>query len=131
MQAIQRELNILIVEDNPADLYYLQEILKGTKLPIGKIYSADRICDAKELLRTCSIQLVLLDLCLPDSFGIETFLGLKDLSVETPVIILTGTTDISLGREAIKEGAQDYLVKGEYDENLLARSIQYSFERNH
>ena len=133
MQAIQRELNILTVEDNPADLYLLQTMLKSTTLTIGQLYTTDRICEARELLHTRSIQLVLLDLSLPDSLGIETFFGITEMAAaaEIPIIILTGLADTNLALEAIKEGAQDYLVKGEFDESHLSKSIQYSLERTH
>jgi len=75
------------------------------------------------------IDLVLLDLTLPDGFGIDTFIQLKSSVRKVPVIILTGLPDTDLALDAIKEGAQDYLVKGEYDERLLAKTIQYSIER--
>lgn len=131
MQAIQKDLNILTVEDNEADLYLLQSMLKSTTLSIGELYTADRVREAKELLNTRPIHLVLLDLSLPDSLGIETFFGIRDVAADVPVIILTGLSDTNLALEAIKEGAQDYLVKGEFDENLLSKSIQYSLERTH
>ncbi len=132
MKAIQKELNILTVEDNPADLYFLQAMLKAGPLSIGNLYSTDRILEARELLNTRSIQLVLLDLSLPDSFGIESFFGIKGIvDDKVPIIILTGLADTNLALEAIKEGAQDYLVKGEFNENRLSRAIQYSLERIH
>jgi PAS domain S-box-containing protein len=71
----------------------------------------------------------LLDLSLPDSFGIHSFIHLRPFVQGIPAIILTGVSDTELGLEAIKEGAQDYLVKGEINEELLTRSIQYSLER--
>jgi PAS domain S-box-containing protein len=129
MQATQKKLNILTVEDNPGDLYLLEDMLKSSSLKIGKLYSTDRIMNAREVLQRNSINLVLLDLSLPDSFGIESFLGIKNVAGKVPVIILTGNADTSVALEAIKEGAQDYLVKGEFDENLLSRTIQYSLER--
>lgn len=72
---------------------------------------------------------MLLDLTLPDSFGIHTFIYLKPVVQRIPVIILTGMSDTNVALEAIKEGAQDYLVKGELTEGLLAKAIQYSLER--
>jgi len=72
---------------------------------------------------------VLLDLTLPDSFGLHTFIHLKPVVQRIPVIILTGMSDTNVALEAIKEGAQDYLVKGELTEGLLAKAIQYSLER--
>jgi PAS domain S-box-containing protein len=131
MQAIQKELHILTVEDNPGDLYLLQAMLTSGSLSIGNLYSTDRIQEAKELLNTQCIHLILLDLSLPDSFGIETFFEIRAVADKVPIIILTGLSDTNLALEAIKEGAQDYLVKGEFDEHLLAKAIQYSLERTH
>jgi two-component system sensor histidine kinase UhpB len=125
------ELNILVVEDNPADLYLLKKMLNGSALKIHHIYSTDRIGMANDLLATENIDLTLLDLSLPDSFGINSFLGIRDIAQKIPVIILTGNADTSTALEALKQGAQDYLVKGEFNGNLLSKSIQYSMERKH
>jgi PAS domain S-box-containing protein len=122
-------LSILTVEDNPSDLYVVEHMLGSCGLEIGKLHSADRVGKAVEVLLTQDIQLVLLDLTLPDSDGIHTFLSLKSVVQKIPVIILTGLSDAGLALEAIKEGAQDYLVKGEFNDRLLAKSIQYSLER--
>lgn len=129
MQKINNSLTILTVEDNPSDLFLVEHMLKSSGLEIGKLYSTDRVRQASEMLQAEEINLVLLDLTLPDSFGINSFLHLKSIVEKIPVIILTGLADTSLALEAIKEGAQDYLVKGEFNENLLAKSIQYSLER--
>jgi two-component system, NarL family, sensor histidine kinase UhpB len=125
------ELNILVVEDNPADLYLLKKMLNATSLKIHNLYATDRIGQACDLLATESIDLTLLDLSLPDSFGINSFLGIRDIAQKIPVIILTGNADTGTALEALKQGAQDYLVKGEFNGNLLSKSIQYSMERKH
>src|SRR6266850_7664632 len=119
-------LNILVVEDNPADLFLLRKMLKSAPFKIDNLYSTDRILQACEVLSTQTVHLTLLDLSLPDSFGLNSFLGIKDLAQKIPVIILTGMADTKVALEALKEGAQDYLVKGEFNENLLLKSIQYS-----
>ena len=129
MQKMNAGLSILTIEDNPSDLYMLEHKLKTSSLEIGTLYSADSIKQACEMLEAHAIDLVLLDLTLSDSFGINSFIQLKPFVQNIPVIILTGLSDTSLALEAIKEGAQDYLTKGEYNENLLSRSIQYSVER--
>jgi signal transduction histidine kinase len=73
--------------------------------------------------------LVLLDLSLPDSFGITSFLHIKPLVQHIPVIILTGNAELSVSLEILQQGAQDYLIKGEFKTELLTRAIQYSIER--
>ncbi len=123
-------LTILTVEDNPSDLYLLEHMLKSSGLLIRQLYSATRrSAKPNSLPIGKEIDMVLLDLTLSDSFGIHTFIYLKPVVQRIPVIILTGLSDMNVALEAIKEGAQDYLVKGELTESLLAKAIQYSMER--
>ncbi|HMI64314.1 MAG TPA: response regulator, partial [Puia sp.] len=126
---MNNSLNILTVEDNPSDLFLLEHMLKSSGLGVRRLYSTDRIREAYTLLQEKEIDLVLLDLSLPDSFGINSFIYLKPVVQKIPVIILTGLSDTSVALEAIKEGAQDYLVKVELTESLLVKAIQYSLER--
>jgi PAS domain S-box-containing protein len=129
MRKMNNSLNILTVEDNPSDLFLLEHMLKSSSLGVRRLYSTDRIREAYALLQEKEIDLVLLDLSLPDSFGIHSFIYLKPVVQKIPVIILTGLSDTSVALEAIKEGAQDYLVKVELTESLLVKAIQYSLER--
>ncbi|WP_431215180.1 response regulator [Puia sp. P3] len=122
-------ITILTVEDNSSDLFLLEHMLRSSGLDIAQLYSADHIHEAYTLLERHTIHVVLLDLTLPDSFGIHTFIYLRPVVQRIPVIILTGMSDTNIALEAIKEGAQDYLVKGELTEGLLAKAIQYSMER--
>jgi PAS domain S-box-containing protein len=122
-------LTILTVEDNPSDLFLLEHMLRASGLVIRQLFSAESIREAHALLTGQEIDVVLLDLTLPDSFGIHSFIHLKPVVQRIPVIILTGLSDTNVALEAIKEGAQDYLVKGELTEGLLAKAIQYSLER--
>ena len=122
-------LSILIVEDNPSDLFLLEHMIRASGLLLHQLFSTDRIREAYAQLAAKEIDIVLLDLTLPDSFGIHSFIYLKPVVQKIPVIILTGLSDTNVALEAIKEGAQDYLVKGELTEGLLAKAIQYSMER--
>src|ERR1700709_1733603 len=122
-------LTILTVEDNTSDLFLLEHMLKSSGLEIAQLYSTDHIREAYALLEKHTINVVLLDLTLPDSFGIHSFIYLKPVVQKIPVIILTGLSDTNVALEAIKEGAQDYLVKVELTESLLVKAIQYSLER--
>jgi PAS domain S-box-containing protein len=129
MQTMKDGLTILTVEDNPSDLFLLEHMLRASGLVIRELFSAESIREAHALLTGQEIDVVLLDLTLPDSFGIHSFVHLKPVVQRIPVIILTGLSDTNVALEAIKEGAQDYLVKGELTEGLLAKAIQYSLER--
>ncbi|MCM0083179.1 PAS domain-containing protein [Geomonas sp. Red32] len=125
-----KSLRILIVEDNPGDA----ELLKLLLPPDGTIMKAgcvSRLSEAVSALKAGRVDLVFLDLGLPDSFGLDTLRALyRETRCSVPVIVLTGTCDDEVGVQAIREGAQDYLVKGEIDTKLLARSIKYAVERS-
>src|SRR5687768_2284118 len=123
------ELKILIVEDNPGDLFLVKEFLKRTSLRAFEIFHADSLEKALLLLSENSFKIVLLDLFLPDSEGIGTFEKIYPLSGSAPVVVLTGLIDEKITSEALNKGAQDYLVKGEYDKKLLEKTIRYSIER--
>jgi two-component system sensor histidine kinase UhpB len=129
MQTQENYLNILIVEDNPTDFFIIEEMLKSSPINIKNIYPAPRISEACSLLQTHNISLVLLDLSLPDSFGISSFQQIKPFVQHIPVIILTGLSESTVATEALQQGAQDYLVKGEFKIDLLTRAIKYSIER--
>jgi two-component system, NarL family, sensor histidine kinase UhpB len=129
MKTLTSHLNILIVEDNPADLFLINEMLESSSLPFKNIYTSDRTFAALVLLKEQDIGLVILDLSLPDSFGIDSFLKIKEVTLKIPVIILTGLADSEVALETLKQGAQDYLIKGEFNGALLVKSAEYSIER--
>lgn len=129
MRALSDNFNILLVEDNAADQFLLEQMLLSSRLRIKKIYIASTIKEAIQILETSEINFVLLDLTLPDSFGIDSFKSIKRLIRRIPVIILTGLADSNLALEALKEHAQDYLVKGDINTHLLIKSIEHSIER--
>lgn len=120
---------ILIVEDNPGDQLILSELLQLSDVAIGDMIYCARLEDAIQQLKESKIDIVLLDLTLPDSNGMDTFLLIKPHTLNIPVIILSGINDTDLALTAIGEGAQDYLVKDDFDERLLAKTIRYSIER--
>jgi PAS domain S-box-containing protein len=135
-------LNILLVEDNPGDIRLLQEILREVRTTRCQITPVMTLSAAiKQLsLKTPPISqspsppvpnfdIILLDLSLPDSQGIDSFLALRDRSQHIPIVVLTGLDDQNLAILAMQQGAQDYLVKGQVDSNLLLRSIRYAIER--
>jgi signal transduction histidine kinase len=122
-------LTILIVEDNPADLFVLEGLLWKTRLYIDTILRASSFAEAVLLLENNKPNLILLDLSLTDSVGIDSFAHINQIASDIPIIVLTGLADREMALETMAKGAQDYLVKGEFEEKLLAKSIQYSIER--
>jgi two-component system sensor histidine kinase UhpB len=129
MSEDNQPLTILVVEDNPGDLFLLEEFLRSTDLDIGEVKNAGSLGEARQLLNNTRIDLVFLDLSLPDSFGLQSYTGIQASTQHVPVILLTGLSDTKLALQALVMGAQDYLVKGEFDEKLLSRAIRYSLER--
>jgi diguanylate cyclase (GGDEF)-like protein len=122
-------LDILVVEDNPGDAALLRRYLNAGGVSHA-ITNVERVASALELLRDHSPDVVLLDLSLPDSQGLATFNEVRVRRPDLPIIVLTGLDDQELATEAVKAGAQDYLVKGKIDADSLARSIRYAIERN-
>lgn len=121
-------LKILLIEDNPGDARLIEEMLKESD-PQFKLEYADKLSTGIDLLRSNGFDIILLDLGLPDSQGLDTLAKLNKIILQTPVIVLTGLKDDATSIEAVKEGAQDYLVKGQINDILLARSINYAVER--
>ncbi len=120
---------ILLIEDNRGDARLLEEMLREVQGVKFKLIWVDRLDRGLANLEEEDIELVLLDLGLPDSQGFETFRKIHARIPELPIIVMTGLNDEKLALEAVREGAQDYLVKGQVDGNLLARAIRYAMER--
>ena len=129
MDGDNQPIRILVVEDNPGDLFLFREFLHGTALSVAEIRHAASLSEAKQLLAQNVIDLLFLDLSLPDSFGLESYTQLQSLTQRVAVVLLTGLNDTKIAMQALVMGAQDYLVKGDFDEKLLSRAIRYSIER--
>lgn len=121
--------NILIIEDNPGDVVIIREMLREIADIHFNLLNACNLDEGLKILAKDDIDLLLLDLNLPDSHGIDTFIKMNQNSPNIPIIILTGLVDEKLAIEAVGKGAQDYLVKGLIDGQLLVKSIKYAMER--
>src|SRR5688572_19742229 len=122
-------LCVLVVDDNPGDQFLISELLHDTSLQISAIEKVMSVEDAVAVLQQKHIDIVLLDLSLPDANGIDTFLRINKYAANIPVVILSGLTDTNTATDAIALGAQDFLLKGEFNEKLLEKTILYSIER--
>jgi DNA-binding NtrC family response regulator len=127
-------VKVLLVEDNPGDMRFLKEYLnEASALSLSKTVfefgAVDRLSQAREWIESNRADVVLLDLSLPDSHGLETFDRFHALAPQLPIIVLSGLDDGTIAIEAVRKGAQDYLVKGDVSASLLVRSIQYAIER--
>ena len=122
---------ILLIEDNPGDARLVEILLEESDLVQCEIINKTSLEDALNLLsKNEEFEAILLDLYLPDSQGFETLERLLKQFPNSNVIILTGLADKGIGLDAIKAGAQDFLVKGVFDAELLAKSLRFSIERN-
>lgn len=125
----ERGIKVLLVEDEQlfADLH--RTMLAGGYAHRFEICHVKSFSDAREWLRQRSFDVILLDLTLPDSDGLTTYLHMKSAAPATPIIVLSGVTDENIALQAMRDGAQDYLVKGEVDGRILTRVIRYAIER--
>ena len=122
-------IRILLVEDNPGDVRLIKEYLSEVKGAPFEIEVAEKLSDSLNVLSDRKFDLILLDLSLPDSGGIETLYKIKAAGSKIAIIILTGLHDEEAAVEALRKGAQDYLVKDQINSDLLSRAIRYAIER--
>lgn len=129
MNTKENTVGILLVEDNPGDYLIIKEMLKETEHKPFTLTHVTQLEEGLKYLQESKFDVVILDLKLPDSEGLDTFVKVLNKHPEIPILILTGLADEEVGVNAVKQGAQDYLVKGEFDGKLLVRSIYYAIER--
>lgn len=122
-------IKILLIEDNPGDARLIQEYLSDLKNIEYSFQMADRLQKGIDILENEFIDVVLLDLKLPDSEGLTGVEQIFNVAPNIPVIVLTGLNDENTAINAVKMGAQDYLVKDKVESEILIRSIKYAIER--
>ncbi len=123
------EVQVLIIEDNEEHALLLERLLESAGERYFRSHLAPTLADGLAILKNEAIDLVLLDLGLPDSDGQATFRAVSKAVPHVPIVILSGTGDVTLALEMVQSGAQDYLVKGQVDNHTLLRSVQYAIER--
>ena len=128
--ALGGPVRVLLVEDNTGDARLIREFIIESGGSAFEVEWVQRLDAAMERLGGDGIGVVLLDLSLPDSRGIGTFLKLHARAPGVPVVVLTGLADETMAVQAVHEGAQDYLVKGQGDGRLLVRALRYAVERS-
>ncbi len=117
---------VLLVEDNPGDARLLREMLRDPGYDVRAVQSCRA---AEDFLGENTADIVLLDLGLPDADGIESLQAVRGTASRVPIVVLTGRDDEALAVQALNEGAQDYLVKGQIDTRGLRRALRYAMER--
>ncbi|WP_040899595.1 diguanylate cyclase [Xenococcus sp. PCC 7305] len=127
----RKQIKTLLVENNKRDAFLLRKKLVKTEEVQFNLTHAERLETAVSFLHQESFDIVLLDLSLPDSKGLETLLTLEKIAPNLPIVLLTGFKDEIIALKAVRQGAQDYLVKEQTTTDVLVRSINYAIERMH
>lgn len=133
---IASSIKILLIEDNLAEARLLQEFLKQAQSHEFTLLNVKRLGDALSLLSNCNeiscdFDVILLDLTLPDSEGLTSLPPLMSQAPTVPIVVLTNTNDDELAIAAVRQGAQDYLVKRQVNVEVLIRALRYAIERKH
>ena len=123
-----KNIKILLIEDNPGDAYLIEEHFEEFASFSYELIIVETLGEALCALKKKPFDVILLDLELPDSYGIHTFLSVHNKNPLIPIIILTGLNDEKIGTYAIKKGAHDFLVKGQTEGRLLECIMQCSIE---
>lgn len=126
---VSYSVKILLIEDNLASARLLQEFLMQAQSQEFNLVHVKRLGEALQELSQCNYDVILLDLTLPDSEGLSSLPPLIGQAPSTPIVVLTNTNDEELAIEAVRQGAQDYLVKRQVNVDVLVRSLRYAIER--
>lgn len=124
-----KALKLLLVEDNLADANWIGEILREQNWQQSNVRHVREVAEALDSLSHSSFDAILLDLSLPDSQGITSLDIVQQQAPQLPIVVLTGTDDPNIAVQSLRQGAQDYLIKGEFGGKTLTRSIYYAIER--
>lgn len=126
----QKFLKVLLIEDDPQVANLISRVLTSNSTSAFQVEHFDRLETAlRRISRKNNVELILLDLTLPDASGIDTFLKVHSQAGDIPIVVMTGLNDETIAVRAVHEGAQDYLVKGHFDNQLLIRALLYAIER--
>ena len=128
-------MTVLLIEDNPGDAYLFWDMLRHSPaqderlaVAVDVVY-ADRLATGLDYLRGGNIDVILLDLSLPDSQGLDTLVGLDRAGCEVPVVVISDLDDMAFSLKAMQHGAQDYLIKGQIKPGHLVQTLRYAIER--
>ena len=126
---VPERIRLLLIEDNPGDAELVREMLAQAAPGVFEITQVTRLVQGLELMAQGETDVMLLDLVLPDSTGLDSFHALHSAAVDKPIVVFTGSHGDESGIQAVRAGAQDFLVKGQTDADLLARALRYAVER--
>ncbi len=122
-------MNVLVIEDNLFDFYILDEMLKKSGDPVARLDHSFSLAEGFQALERDTYDLILLDLNLPGSDGLETFTAVYSRAPRIPIIVVSAINSVEVAAQAVNGGAQDYLIKGKINTELLVRAMRYAVER--
>ena len=126
---VQAPTRLLLVEDNAGEARLLREMFREQGSLRAVMTHVERMLEAEEHLASQPVDLILLDLQLPDAQGLDAVRRARTAAPRIPLVVLTGTDDESLAMQTLKAGAQDYLIKGQIETRGLQRGLRYAIER--
>jgi signal transduction histidine kinase len=127
---VKKPLQVLVVEDNAGDARLLQQMFAKEKMGSFQLTHMLRMSEALVHLAKGGVDIILLDMGLPDGHGLDTVRRAREVAPGVPVIVLTGLDDEALAAQAMKEGAQDYLIKGQIESRALPRALRHAIDRH-
>jgi PAS domain S-box-containing protein len=127
---LDKVIDVLLVEDNPDDALIIQEMLSETILTGCRVHCVEQLADGQQWLEGHDTDVILLDLILPDSRGINTLLEMKKHSPRVPIVVMTSLGHEEMGCRAIQEGAQDFIYKNDINPGILENSLRFAIERH-
>ena len=122
-------VKVLFIEDNPIHVGLVKTLLGESRAPVFQLQHAGSLQDGLKLLEAVPVDIILLDLTLPDSEDLDTFIRVRSFAPAIPIVIVTSLDDVKLAAKAVEAGAQDYLVKTQLSRTSLTRSLRYAIER--
>lgn len=126
----EKRINILLVEDDPDDVWVMRNLLSDRWDEPYDMVQVELLSAAVERCEEDRFDVILLDLSLPDSNGLETFFAMYAHADGVPIVVLSGQSDETVAVKAVQAGAEDYIVKGQINDRMLVRSIRYAIERS-
>lgn len=124
------EIKVLLIEDNPMDVFMVRVALEKSAITKFRVDSAERLDAAIERAKSASVDVVLLDLGLPDAHGLEAFVRARAAMPGIPILVLSGLDDEEIAIQIVQQGAQDYLHKGTTMKDALPRAIRHAIARH-
>ncbi|HML05475.1 MAG TPA: response regulator [Methanobacterium sp.] len=126
---LNKVIKVLLIEDNDADARLIKEMFKEISKPKYELIHFINLQEGLKALDKDTFDILLLDLSLPDSKGLETFEKAHEYDPKIPIVILSGLDDEEVAIKAVRQGAQDYLMKGDVNNRILSRALNYAIER--